>query len=345
MGKRIAICSHMVPFTVGGLEILVKRLARALEEAGHQVEWIRIPLSYGIPERSITNSLAWSLVDLLDVTGNPVDVALCMSFPAYLVEHPNKVVWLCHQHRPAYDLFGLRGGFGDDERGRYARDVIERMDLRALNAARHLFSISKNVARRLAESTGLHADVLWVPPALDPAAGDPAYEGFALHVGRLTELKRPRLLLEAVARRKGLKAVFAGTGELEPQLRARAAELGVADRVQLTGFVGSTELRDLYRRCSAVVFTPADEDYGLVTGEAFLARKPVVTCTDSGGALELVEDGASGLIVEPEAEPLAAALEKLLADPARCREMGHRGFERASGLTWGSVLERLEAYF
>src|SRR6185295_8028121 len=216
-----------------------------------------------------------------------------MSFPAYLVNHPNKVVWLCHQHRAAYDLFGKLGGFPDDEQGRYLRDVVERMDLRGLGSARHIFSNSRNVARRLLDSTGLHADVLWVPPPFEPPAAEPAYEGFALHVGRLTELKRPHLLVEALARRKGLRAVFAGSGLQEGALRARAAELGVAGQIQFAGFVEPAALRDLYRRCSAVFYTPVDEDYGMVTGEAFLAQKPVISCTDSGGALELIDEGAS----------------------------------------------------
>ena len=74
------------------------------------------------------------------------------------------------------------------------------------------------------------------------------------------------------------------------------------------------DLLTLYATCGAVVFPPADEDYGYIALEAFLSRKPVVTCTDSGGPLEFVVDGENGRVVPPEADALGAAAAELLAD-------------------------------
>ena len=62
---------------------------------------------------------------------------------------------------------------------------------------------------------------------------------------------------------------------------------------------------DLYAKALAVIYPPIDEDFGYVTLEAMLARKPIVVCLDSGGPLEFVRNGENGLIVEPNAEDLA----------------------------------------
>ena len=62
----------------------------------------------------------------------------------------------------------------------------------------------------------------------------------------------------------------------------------MGDRVQLAGAVGDEELLTLYAGALGVVYTPYDEDFGYVTLEAFLARKPVITARDSGGTLEFV---------------------------------------------------------
>jgi glycosyltransferase involved in cell wall biosynthesis len=91
------------------------------------------------------------------------------------------------------------------------------------------------------------------------------------------------------------------------------------------------------------VFPPYDEDYGYVTLEAFLARKPVVTTTDAGGPLEFVEDGVNGFVVEPNAEALAAAIARLANDPARAKSLGEAGYDRARSITWDGVVDRLMA--
>ena len=62
---------------------------------------------------------------------------------------------------------------------------------------------------------------------------------------------------------------------------------------------------------------PYDEDFGYVTLEAFLARKPVITCVDSGGPNEFVVDGINGLVCEPSAEALADAMNQLANDRRR----------------------------
>ncbi len=72
------------------------------------------------------------------------------------------------------------------------------------------------------------------------------------------------------------------------------------------------------------MYPPFDEDYGYVTLEAFLARKPVVTARDSGGTLEFVEDGVNGFVCDPDPEALAGAFAALRRRTARARGAGRR---------------------
>jgi glycosyltransferase involved in cell wall biosynthesis len=142
--------------------------------------------------------------------------------------------------------------------------------------------------------------------------------------------------------RGGARLKIAGTGPLAEELRKQIEGLGVADRVELLGFVSAEELVDLYAGCRAAYYAPLNEDYGYVTVEAHLSRKPVVTTTDAGGPLEFVTDGESGLVAEPNAEAIAAAIDRLWAlPPARLGEMGEAGRSRVEDITWDRVIDRL----
>nr|MBA3295674.1 glycosyltransferase [Acidobacteriota bacterium] len=78
-----------------------------------------------------------------------------------------------------------------------------------------------------------------------------------------------------------------------------------------------------------------------VTLEAFLARKPVITCIDSGGPNEFVIDGVNGSSVEPVPDALAAAINGLASDRGRAAAMGDAGAIRARAITWDGVIEKL----
>jgi glycosyltransferase involved in cell wall biosynthesis len=74
-----------------------------------------------------------------------------------------------------------------------------------------------------------------------------------------------------------------------------------------------------------------------------LAHRPVLTCSDSGGTLEFVVDGETGLVVPPQAAPLAAALDRLAAEPEWAAELGERGYQRLQTLEvgWPSTIAAL----
>ena len=112
--------------------------------------------------------------------------------------------------------------------------------------------------------------------------------------------------------------------------------------MELLGFVTAEDLVSLYGRCRGAIYVPHNEDYGYVTVEAFLARKPVLTTSDAGGPLEFVSDGECGLVTSPDPDAIAAGIDRLFTTPvARLREWGEEGHRRVAGITWDHAIDRL----
>jgi glycosyltransferase involved in cell wall biosynthesis len=340
---RVAVCLAQVPFVRGGAEILSERLVEELRERGHEAELVTVPFKWYPGERVLTQAFLWRLLDLEEADGRPVERVIATKFPSYGIRHPNKVVWLVHQFRQAYELDRTDlGQFDESPEGRALRRAVHRFDRVALGEARKLYAISHNVAGRLERSTGLSAEVLLPPPQALAYRCD-EYGDFVLSVGRLDRAKRVDLLLEALAVRPSLRAVIAGDGPDRHRLEELARTHGLDGRAVFAGRVSDDELTDLYAGCLAVYYAPVDEDFGFVPYEAFLSEKPVVTTTDAGGPLEVVEDRRNGLVCEPAAAPLADACSWLGANLDSAREWGQAGRRVAELLSWDHVIERLLA--
>jgi glycosyltransferase involved in cell wall biosynthesis len=338
---RIAVCHAQVPFERGGAEVLSEGLVRELRARDHEAELVTIPFRWYPDTKVLSQALLWRLADLTEAQGRPIDLVVATKFPSYAVRHPNKVVWLVHQFRQAYELDGTDlGQFGDDPAGRAARNAVQRLDEATLGEAKRLFAISANVAQRLRDSTGLEAGVL-SPPPQDLAFRCDSYGDFVLSVGRLDRAKRLDLLLRAVGERDGLRVVIAGDGPEREPLQRLADELRLDGRVTFTGRIGEQELTDLYAECLAVFYAPIDEDLGLVPYEAFRSEKPVVTTSDAGGPLEVVSDRATGLVVDPTAGSVADAFTWLDANRGEAQAFGRRGRELAEQVNWDTVVEKL----
>jgi glycosyltransferase involved in cell wall biosynthesis len=339
---RIAICLPQVPFAHGGAEILAGSLADELRCRDHDVALVSLPFKWYPGSRVLSQALLWRLVDLEEVDGSAVDLVIATKFPSYVIRHPRKVVWLVHQFRQAYELDGTElGQFDDGVFDRSVRRSIHRLDAVALGEARSLFAISGNVAERLRSSLGLEAEVLHPPPQ-DLAYRCDEYGDFVLSVGRLDRMKRVDLLLEAAAI-GGPRVVIAGEGPDRPRLEAIVRERGLNGRATFLGRVGSDELADLYARCLAVFYAPIDEDLGLVPYEALRSAKPVVTTRDSGGPLEVILEGKSGLVCEPTPAAVRAACAWLADNPDSAEALGRFGRDLAERITWDHVVERLLA--
>jgi glycosyltransferase involved in cell wall biosynthesis len=330
---RLAVCMPQVPFERGGTEIFADGLVQALREHGHETELVTVPFKWYPGERVLTQSFLWRLLDLEEANGRPIDAVIATKFPSYVVRHPNKVVWLLHQFRQAWDLDRTElGQFSESAEDRALRRKVLELDRMSLGEAKKIFTTSSIVAGRLKDSVGLDAEVLAPPPAPLAFRCD-EYGDFILSVNRLDRAKRIDLLIQAAAQVPDVRVVIAGDGPDRERLE------GLANgRVEFVGRVSDEELAALYARCRAVYYAPVNEDYGLVPYEAFLSDKPVITTTDAGGPLDIVRDGETGRVVAPRAEELARAL-AFSEDEART--LGRAGHEIARGVTWSRCVERL----
>jgi len=340
---RIAVCAPQVPFTRGGAEIFAGDLVTELRERGHETDLVTVPYKWYPGERVLSQAFLWRLLDLSESDGRSIDLVIATKFPSYAIRHPNKVVWLLHQFRQAYELDRTElGQFGESAEDRATRRAVQRLDKVALAEARKLFATSRNVADRIKRSTGLDAEVMPHPPQALPYRTE-SYDDFVLSVGRLDRAKRHELLLEALAADASLRCVIVGDGPDRERLETVAQRHGLDGRAQFAGRVGEQELADLYARCLAVFYAPVDEDFGMVPYEAFLAEKPVVTTTDAGGPLEVVADRRTGLVCEPRAAALAEACSWLRAHVDEAKAWGRAGKEIARRVSWDETIARLLA--
>lgn len=150
---------------------------------------------------------------------------------------------------------------------------------------------------------------------------------------RLSPWKGQHVLIEAVAAlRQRFAAVTAllvgaplfGEGAYEQKLRQQVTDLGLQEHVRFLGF--RNDIPALMALCDVVVHTSVEpEPFGRVIIEGNLACKPVIA-TGAGGAVELIRNGETGLLVPPGNGPaLAAAVERLLADPAFAQRIARTG--------------------
>jgi len=340
--KTVLVCEARVPLVRGGAELHVRGLVDELVRRGYRAESVSVPFKWYPKEELLAQAAAWRLVDLSESNGQPIDLVVATKFPTYFVRHPRKVTWLFHQYRAIYDLIGTPySEFTHAEADVRLRDRLIALDTEVLGESSRLFANSRNTAARLARYNGLTAAPLYHPPPLAGRLRATPPGDYLLSVGRLEANKRVELEIRALAYAPGVRLIVAGDGPLRSQLEQQAAAAGLADRVTFTGGVDDERLVALYEGALAVVFPPFDEDYGYVTLEAFLARKPVVTATDSGGPNEFVVDGVNGFSVPPEPEAIAGAVNALARDRRRAQSMGEAGYDRARTITWDGVIEKL----
>jgi glycosyltransferase involved in cell wall biosynthesis len=343
--RTIAVCAAQVPFFRGGAEAHVESLVKQLRLRGYEVDLICLPYKWYPQEQLLRSIELWKMLDLSESNGKPIDLVIATKFPSYFVEHSNKVLWLIHQYRQIYDLMGTPySEFKPSNKRHMAfRDRLVAMDTHALRSYSRIYTNAANTAQRLKTYNDIEAVPLYHPPRLAGRYRSGETGDYLLSVGRLDKLKRVDGLLRMLTRLDPrVRAVIAGTGpELEP-LKAQADKLGVRDRVEFTGHVSDERLIQLYSDCALVYFAPLDEDYGYITLEAFLSGKPVVTASDSGGPLEFVQNGHSGIVLESlDPDQAAPRIQELFFDKPACRRMGENGRSSVAGIDWDRVITAL----
>jgi glycosyltransferase involved in cell wall biosynthesis len=341
---RIAIVNNQAPFVRGGAELLAEWLHDKLEEYGHEAEIVRIPFQWNPPERIVDHMLAARLIRLANV-----DRVIAFKFPAYYVPHDDKVLWLLHQFRQVYDLWGTPfQGIPNTPTGHRIRDAIIGADLHYLQEAKRIYTNSKVVGQRLRAHTGMESEPLF-PPLFDSSPYRcEDYGDYFFYPSRINAVKRQYLAVEAMAHvGSSARLVIAGApdtpGDLE-QLMDVVHEHGLESRVEvIPRWISDEEKLELLAGARGVIYIPLGEDsYGYVTLEAFYARKPVITLGDSEGTLELIRDGRNGRVAA-EPRELAGAIDELAEDRALAERWGQAARETIAELdiSWDRVVRCL----
>lgn len=210
--------------------------------------------------------------------------------------------------------------------GRLVLDVLAKLAIRAELAAAPLISTvvanSSAVAQRISQHWGREATVVHPPVDVDYYARDPAVPtgDFFLLPGRLVGYKRPDIAIRA-ARKAGVPLVVAGDG----RDAARCRKLADGADVRFLGRVSDEDLRDVYRRATAMLM-PGEEDFGITPVEAMACGTPVIAL-GVGGALDSVVDGVTGTFVDAGSDDemidrfaeKMASFDRGLYDPAGIR--------------------------
>lgn len=343
---RIGVITVQVPFIRGGAEILTDGLVKAIREAGHEVEEISMPFRFA-PVSEVKRSMdIWASENFEYMNGYTMDLVICLKFPTFYLQHPNKVAWIIHQHRAVYDLWdtAFTEGLSTTSDGKALRQDIIQRDTQALKSFHKLFTIGKTVSRRLQYFNQISSITLYHPPKLDSHFYSAPPEPYIFFPSRLEALKRQDLLIKAMKYVKSpVVALLAGDGGQKMALQNLIEQLDINHRVRLIGRLSDAEMIGFYAHCLGVFFGSYDEDYGYVTLEAMLAAKPVITCNDSGEAVEFVIDQETGFVVNPEPEAIAQAIDDLYFHQQSAVAMGITGLERyrALNISWDNVINKL----
>jgi len=323
--------------------VIASALIHALRQAGHDAELLTTPTNrFG---RQFAAYVATRFTDVeLTGAGERVDRLISLRFPSYALKHPNHVCWLNHRMREYYDLWeswigslSWKGRLKEKTR----RALIHKADHHFLTRnLRKLFAQSKNIQQGLLRWGNIPSEVLYPPPP-QRNYQTVRYGDFILSPSRLTPLKRVALLIEAMVRTRAGRAIVLGDGPDRERLESLINQHSLKDRVQLRGHVNESEIVKLYAECRAVFYAPYQEDFGLVTVEAFQCKKPILTAVDSGGPVELVQNNISGFVCEPEPQSIASSIEQLFDASGLAEKMGAAGYESCKEITWSKTIEKL----
>ncbi len=344
---KILVVNNMIPFIRGGAEELADYLVHHLKRRGHQASLIRVPFRYDPPEQIYDEMLACKMLRMADA-----DLVIALKFPAYLIPHPCKVLWLVHQYRQAYDMWdsGHTNIPGTDE-GKQLRQCITRADSECFRSVQRLCTISPVTQKRLQRYNGFESELLRTPLNGPEDFQVGPYGDYIFCGGRINGSKRQHLLVEAMRYAgSSAKLIIAGPADSvhDAQKLERLIETyDLKDRVKLDiGFHSRAKVASLVSRALACAYLPIDEDsLGYVSMEANQAAKGVLTVNDSGGLLDLVFDHQTGWVREPDPKQLGESIDWIFEHRDASMEIGANARRRwlEMGITWERTVERLVA--
>ena len=368
MALRVLHCYKAYPPVVGGIEGHVGQVARGLAGRGHEVEVVTTappshhaapPADDGVAVRRhraqwvagstpLSAGLVADLVRRAHARTRPPDlIHLHAPYP------PAELAWLAASgpRRPPLVLTY----HADIVRQRRLGALHRPLQRRVLHEAAAVVATSEPYRRTSSQLRQLdRCEVIPLGVDVDRFAAEaprPDLPGdYVLFVGRLRHYKGVDHLLRAVPRLPPeVSVVVVGDGPEGGSLRALADDLGVSDRVRFLGEVADRDLPGLYQHATALVLPAVNraEAFGLVQLEAMAAGTPVISTRLGTGVDAVNEDGVTGCTVPvADADALADAVERLVADPSLAAALGAEGRARARRqYSTDTMVDRIEALY
>ena len=354
MNRRLLLCTPRFAPQLGGAETWTREVGRGLRARGHALSVVT-RAAPGLPGRDRVDSIevvrapggrvAFARAIASHVTGERPDAVLAQysALPAAVLAARRAgvpCIGIVHDVYGVADSIRIKGPL----RG-LARTVGLEQWLRLVGPDAFLVP-SRAVASRLAglargrPITVVPAGGDHLPPG-EPVARDPRQ---LIFVGRIVPQKGVADIVAAMAilkaRGRGCHVVIVGEGPAAAALRDGARALGEA--VRFVGSIPDEELDREIRRSLALLLPSRREGWGLAVTEAASRGTPYIAY-DIPAVREQHEQLQGGLLVAAGPEPLAAAIEELLADPARAERLGEHGRGVAATMTWAdaaAVVER-----
>ena len=265
---------------------------------------------------------------------------------------PVKLVVAVHGYEVAYT--------GDTIRGKL-KNIIKSARAFVYNHCHRIVAVSNYTRENLIESGVRPEKIKVVPNGVDTAVFRPGEQHrdivgryqlsnkkIILTVGTLTERKGHDVVIKALPQvlREVPELVYLipGTGPRKDYLENLVAEMNLQNQVIFLGYVPKNELVQLYNTCDVFIMVSKKvgssvEGFGIVFLEANACKKPVIGGR-SGGVIDAVEDGETGLLVDPENfREIAAGLIRLLKNEELSQQLGQKGYERVHNeLNWNRVV-------
>lgn len=377
--KIAIVAPSPVPFTIGGVENLLWGLCNWMNQnTEHQVELIKLPsreLDFWSLIETYRNfyNLDLNYFDMVISTKYPAWMVRHNNHVCYLQHRLRGLYDTCHvtqktkrgckkvdfildymANNPEVDsldkffdmLYDLKKNHAGvpaeyfDFPAPFIRDIIHYLDNNALTNHRikKFLCISETVKNRK-EYFPPNSQVVAVHHPSNLKNYTFGEYKHIFMVSRLDDPKRIDLLIQAMRYVKAdIKLYIAGTGPAEEQLKAMAAG---DNRIVFLGFVKDAEVEQYYKDSIVVPYFPYYEDYGLITIEAMMHKKPVITTVDSGGPTEFVKNMETGFVVRPDPKEIAEKIDYFASDPTEAERMGQNAYALAKKITWQNVVDAM----
>ncbi|MFH1520722.1 MAG: glycosyltransferase family 4 protein [Candidatus Micrarchaeota archaeon] len=358
----------VTPFleTKGGMERVVLKMASHFKAKIHCLRYTpenTFPefsnLNVEVAEKSILDSLPFGRVTSAVRAGqyfynkkfSDYDIINAHQTPSEWISNKNKpVIWYCYSpNREAFDLYQWRM----KRRGPISKamfwasiQAFKHIEFSVVPKVEYIFTSCKNPQERIKKYLNRESEVLY-PGVESEKFSCKSYDQFFFYPSRIAPEKELEYAIEAFklfsSRAKGWKLIIAGSLSNRPEHQNYYKKIKslCSPNIIIETNISDERLHELYSTCYAVLFTPINEDYGLIPLEAMASSKPCIA-RNEGGPKETITNEVDGFLVD-SVWAMSEKMEWLSKHPNKCATMGRVGRNKVQkNFTWDHFLKRFE---